>query len=107
MRHIFLPNHHQTHINVLIQIYYATLSKMEAKYMKTSHSRAWECKHFINLFLIFRLTESIEMILHSHTSYFIAWAPNILSKAQAPLQQVCPQHENVGEWRRRNERIGE
>ena len=31
---------------------------------------------------------------------------NILNKMQAPLQQVHPQHESVGEWVRRNERIG-
>jgi len=47
------------------------------------------------------------MILQFHTSYFTAWASNILRKAQAPLQQVCPQHESVGEWRRRNGRAGE
>ena len=75
--------------------------------MKTGYSRAWECKPFIHVFLIFRLTEHMEMILLIHTMYFIAQASNILSKAQAPLQQVLPQHESVGEWRRRNERIGE
>ena len=106
MHHILLPHHHQTHRNVLIQICYATLSKLEAKYMKASHSRAWVCKPFIHIFMIFRLTENMEMILQSHTSYFTSWEPNILSKAQAPLQQVRPQHESVGEWRRRNERIG-
>ena len=90
----------------LIQICYATLSKMESKYMKTSHSRAWECKPFIHVFLIFRLTEYMDMILHIHTSYYKSWEPNILSKTQTPLQQVRPQHESVGEWRRRNERIG-
>ena len=75
--------------------------------MKTSYSRAWECKPFIHVFMIFRLTEDMDMKLQSHTSYFTAWASTILSKAQAPLQQVRPQHESVGEWRRRNESIGE
>ena len=74
--------------------------------MKTSYSRAWECKPFIHVFLIFQLTENMDAILHIHTSYFTAWAPNILSKVQEPPQQVRPQHESVGEWRRRNERIG-
>ena len=74
--------------------------------MKTSYSRAWECEPLTYVFLIFRLTEHMDMRLQSHTSYFTAWAPNILSKTQAPLQQVRRQHESVGEWRRRNERIG-
>ena len=60
-------HHHQTHINVLIEIFDATLSKMEAKYMKTSHFRACECKPFIHVFLIFRFTENMDMILRSHT----------------------------------------
>ena len=49
----------------------------------------------------------MDMILHIHTSYFTTWAANILSKVQAPLQQVRPQLESVGEWRRKIERIGE
>ena len=57
--------------------------------------------------MIFRLTDHMEIILHIHTSYFSSLEPNILNKAQAPLQQVSPQHESVGEWRRRNEIIGE
>ena len=107
MRHILLPHHHQTHRNFLIQICYATLSKMEAKYMKTSHFRACECKPFIHVFLISRLTKHMDIRLQRHTSYFTPSEPNILSKSQAPLQQVRPQLEGVGEWRRRNERIGE
>ena len=79
---------------------------MEAKYMKTSHSRAWECKPFIHGFLIFRLTERMDKRLQSHTSYTQAWAPNIIRKVQALLQQVRRQHESVGEWRIRNEIIG-
>ena len=47
------------------------------------------------------------MILQIHESYIKSWESTILKKAQAPLQQVHPQHESVGEWRRRNERIGE
>ena len=78
---------------------------MEAKYMKTSHSRAWECKPFIHGFMIFRLTYHMEIIVHIHTSYTQYWGSNILSKVQAPLQQVRHQHESVGEWRIRNERI--
>ena len=73
--------------------------------MKTSYSRAWECKPLTYVFLTFRITEHMDMILQSHTSYFIGWAPNILNNAQAPLQQVRPQHESVGEWRS-SERIG-
>ena len=53
---------------------------MEAKYMKTSHSRACERNTFI----------------HGATS-------NILNKVKEPLQHVFPQHESVGECRRRNE----
>ena len=75
--------------------------------MKTSYSRAWEWEPLTYVLLIFLLTDHMDMILKIHTSYFIAWAPNILSKMQTPLQQVHPQHESVGEWRRRNERIGE
>ena len=48
---------------------YTTLSKMEAKYMKTSHSRAWECKSFIYGFLIFRITEHMEIRLQSCIIY--------------------------------------
>ena len=46
------------------------------------------------------------MILQIHTSHIKYWESNTLSKAQTPLQQVHPQHEGVGEWRRRNEKIG-
>ena len=56
---------------------------------------------FVNI-----LTNNMDIILQSHTSYFTSWEPNILIKAQAPFQQVCPQHESVGERRKRNERIG-
>ena len=38
--------------------------KMEAKYMKTGHSRAWECKPFTHGFLIFQLTHNMEMRVH-------------------------------------------
>ena len=98
MHHIFLPHHHQTHRNVLIQ--------MEAKCMKSSLSRAWECKPFTHGFLIFQLIELMYIGEQSHTSYTQDWASNILIKVQEPLQQVHHQHESVGEWRRRNERIG-
>ena len=37
---------------------------MEANYMKTSHSRAWECKPFIHVFLIFLITDHMGMILY-------------------------------------------
>ena len=80
--------------------------KMEAKYKKTSHSRAWECKPFTYVFMIFRITDHMDIKLHIITSYTQAWALNILNKVQAPLQQVHNQHESVGEWRRSNERIG-
>ena len=65
--------------------------------MKTSYLRAWECEPLTYVFLIFRLTENMNIILLIHASYFTAWAPNILSKAQSPLQQVRPQHESVGD----------
>ena len=74
--------------------------------MKTSYSRAWECNPFIHVFLIFQLIENMEIILQIPTSYIKYLASNVLSKVQAPLQQVHPQHESVGEWGRRNERIG-
>ena len=38
----------------------------------------------------------MDMRLQRNTSYFTYLAPNILNKAQAPIQQVCPQHESVG-----------
>ena len=68
---------------------------MESKYMKTSHSRAWECKPFTHGYLIFRLTKHTDIRVQSHTSYTQAWASNTLSKVQAPLQQVHHQHESV------------
>ena len=74
--------------------------------MKTSYLRAWECKPLTYVFLIFQITDNMDMILHIHTSYLIYLSPNILNKAQALLQQVRHQHESVGGWRRRNERIG-
>ena len=79
---------------------------MEANYMKTSHSRARKCKQFIYGLLKFRIIEYMDMRVQSHTSYTQAWATNRLIQTQAPLQQVRHQHERVGEWRRRNERIG-
>ena len=96
MHHILLPHHHQTHRNVLIHLCYATHSEMESKYMKTSHSRAWECKPFTYGFMIFRLKDNIFIILNSHKSYTQHWASNILSKVQAALQHVRHQHESVG-----------
>ena len=42
---------------------------MEAKYMKTSHSRAWECKHFTHGFLTIRIIENMEIKVHTHTPY--------------------------------------
>ena len=68
---------------------------MEAKYMKSSHSRAWECKPFTYRFLIFLLIENMEIRVNIHTSYTQYLASNILSKVQAPHQQVCHQHESV------------
>ena len=56
--------------------------------MKTSYSRAWEYEPLTYVSLIFRITYNMEIILHRNTSYFISWEPNILSKAEAPLQQV-------------------
>ena len=78
---------------------------MEAKYMKTSHSRARECKPFIHVFMIFILIENIYMILQIHESYVKSWASTIISKAQAPHQQVRHQmrvwgngEEGMREW---------
>ena len=75
--------------------------------MKTSYSREWEHEPLTYVLLIFRLTENMEMILQINMLYFKSLASYILMKSQAPLQQVHPQHESVGEWRRRNERVGE
>ena len=74
--------------------------------MKTSHPRARECKPFTYGFMIFRIREHMDIRLQRHTSYIQAWASNIINKEKAPLQQVRHQHESVGKWRRRNERIG-
>ena len=83
---------------------------MDAKFTKTSNSRACECKPFIHVFMIFRLIENMEIILQIYASHIKSWESNILSKAQAPLQQVRPQHETHGgmekkEWENRG--IGE
>ena len=67
MNHILISHNHQTHINFLIKICYATLSKMEAKYMETSHSRARECKPFTLGFIGFRATDHMVMKVQSHT----------------------------------------
>ena len=40
--------------------------KVEAKYMKTSHSRAWVCKPFTLDFLGFQDTENMVMKLQSN-----------------------------------------
>ena len=74
--------------------------------MKTSDSIALECKLFTHGFIIFRITENIEIRVQIHKSYTKSWESNGLIESQAPLQQVCHQHESMGEWRRRNERIG-
>ena len=73
--------------------------------MKTSYSIAWECQPFIHVFLIFIIIDHMEMILHIHESCIKAWASTILSKAQAPLQQVHLQmrvwgkgEEGMREW---------
>ena len=41
--------------------------KMEAKYMKTSHSRAWECNTFTLEFIGFHEMENMVMELQSNT----------------------------------------
>ena len=64
--------------------------------MKTSYSRAWECEPLTYVFFIFRLTYHMYIRVHIHSSYTQYWASNILSKVQAPLQQVRHQHESVG-----------
>ena len=61
---------------------------MEAKHMKTSHSKAWECNTFIHGFMIFRITNNMEIGVNIHTSHTQYLESNILSKVQAPLQQV-------------------
>ena len=76
---------------------------MEAKYMKTSGLITWKCNLFTYGLLKFRFIEYMNMRVYIHTSYTQAWASNILSKVQAPLQQLRHQHESVGEWRRRKE----
>ena len=73
--------------------------------MKTSYSRSWECEPFIHIFLIFRLTKNMYIILQSHELCIKSWASTILSKAQESLQQVCYQmrvwgngEEGMREW---------
>ena len=39
-------------------------------------------------FLIFQITENMEIILQIHISYTQYFSSNIFSKAQSPLQQV-------------------
>ena len=56
--------------------------KVEAKYMKTSHSRAWECKPFTHEFMIFKFTALMDIRVHINTSYNQSWESNILSKVQ-------------------------
>ena len=56
IQNLWLPHNHQTYRKSLIQIWYTTLSKMEAKHIKTSHSRAWECKPFMHGFMMFWIT---------------------------------------------------
>ena len=56
--------------------------------MKTSYSRAWECEPPTYVFLIFRLKNNMDTILQVHKSYTQSLESNILSKVQAPLQQV-------------------
>ena len=48
----------------------------------------------------------MDIKVHIYTSYTPSWESNELKKEQAPLQQVRHQHESMGEWSRRNERIG-
>ena len=43
--------------------------KMEAKYMKTSYSRAWKSEPFTLEFLEFQYIEDMVMKLQSYTSY--------------------------------------
>ena len=106
LNNIWLPQHHQTQIKFLIQIWYKTTSRLKPNPWKLVIQEHGECEPFIHVFLIFRLTENMEMILQIHKSYIKSLASTIISKAQAPLQQVRHQHETVGEWRRKNERIG-
>ena len=79
---------------------------MDAKFMKTNDVMTWECKIFTYEFLGFLVTDNMEIKLHIHTSYTLTLESNGHIKEQAPFQQVCHQHESMGEWRRMNERIG-
>ena len=56
INHIWLSQNPQNHIISLIQIWYKTTSRLKPKSMKTaSDTRAWVCKLFIHVFMIFWL----------------------------------------------------
>ena len=59
IHHIFLSPHPQNHRISLIQIWYKTTSRLKPKSMKTSDTRAWVCKLFIHVFMIFWHTEHV------------------------------------------------
>ena len=69
IHHMWLSQHHTTHIRSLVQIWYKTTSRLKLKSMKTSDTRAWVCNIFIQVSMIFRLTDNVVIILQSHTSY--------------------------------------
>ena len=58
---------------------------MESKHMKTSHSKSWECKPFTHGFLIFLLTENMEIILKRH-AYCIASSSSSSNSYKCPLE---------------------
>ena len=68
INHICLSQHPQNHRISLIQIWYKTTSRLKPKSMKTSDTRAWVCKPFIYVFMIFIHKEHVEIILQIHTS---------------------------------------
>ena len=61
---------------------------MEAKYMKTSYSKAWECEPFDTCISDISTYKEYGHKITKPTSYIQAWASHRLNQAQAPLQQV-------------------
>ena len=66
---------------------------MEAKHMKTCHSNSWECNPFTHGFMIFILTEHMEIILQRHASYISS--PSSSKSYKCPhINMLCNSFQN-------------
>ena len=100
IHHIWLSQHPQTCRIYLIQIWCKTTLRLKQKSMETNDTRAWVCKLFIHVFVIFWIKENFgDNIIDPYIIYFFPIIIKIIQmssyKSDIKLLQYWSQiHEN-------------